>query len=114
VIVSMNIDMLMIEEQGKNTSNSESVSRMVDNICSQVDQLDAARRYMFMEWLLIHSHEVNRTGELRESLIAWLRSMPAESADWEYKLILTETKWWQDLDEPRLLKIMSECLGNKS
>lgn len=111
MIVSMNIDVLMIEEQGKNTSTPVSISRMVADICSQVDQLDAARRYMFTEWLLIHSHAVNRTGEPRESLIAWLRSMPTESADCEYKLILTETKWWRDLDEPRLLKIMSECLG---
>ena len=52
MIIAMNIDMLMIEEQEKNTSNSVSVSRMVDDICLQVDQLDAARRYMFMEWLL--------------------------------------------------------------
>lgn len=110
----MNIDMLMIEEQGKNTSISVSVSEMADVICLQVNQLDAARRYMFMEWLLIHSHAVNRTGELQESLLAWLRPMPAESADWEYKLMLTEIRWWRELEELRLMKIMLECLGKNS
>ena len=108
----MNITLLTTEEPSKNESLSLSVSEMVDHICSQVDQLDVSRRYMFMQWLLMHSRAVRRTGEIREQLTVWLGSMSAESAEWEYKLIMGETTWWRDLDEWRLERIMLECLGH--
>ena len=112
VMVVVNIDMLMIEEQRMSESVSLSVSEMAGNICSRVNRLDASRRYMFMRWLLAHSRAVHRAKELRESMTAWLGSMPAESANWEYKLIMGETRWWRDLDEPTLTRIMLECLGS--
>ena len=108
----MNITTLTTDEPSKNESLSLSVSQMVDHICSQVDQLDIPRRYMFMQWLLMHSRAVRRTGEIREQLTVWLGSMSAESAEWEYKLIMGETTWWRDLDEWRLERIMLECLGH--
>jgi hypothetical protein len=87
---------------------------MAEDICSQINQLDAARQYMFMEWLLIHSHDPNRDSELPDSLVTWLGPMACESVIWEYELIMTEIKWWRDLDHPRLLKLMLECLRNSS
>ena len=110
VMLLMNIELLTIDKQRMSESISLSVSEMVGNICSQVNQLDAARRYMFMGWLRIHSHTVHRAKELRESLTAWFGSMSTESADWEYNLIMGETRWWRDLDEPSLTRIMLECL----
>ena len=108
----MDIKMRLLVEQEMTESGSLSASEMADNICSQVGQLDASRRYMFMSWLFIHSRGIHRARELRESLTAWLGSMPAESAAWEYKLIMGETRWWRDLDEPNLTRMMLECLGN--
>ena len=113
IVVGMDIDMLMIEEQGKSTSASQTVSDMADDICSQVNKLDVSRHYLFIEWLLMHSHAVTREKELRENLTTWLGSMSAESVDWEYKLIVGEIRWWRDLDESRLVKIMLECLRSR-
>ena len=113
IVVAMNIEMLMMEEQRTDTSVARSVSEMTDDICSQVNQLDVSRQYLFMEWLLMHSHAVGRDKELRENLATWLGSMSAESVDWEYKLIVGEIRWWRDLDESRLVKIMLECLRNR-
>jgi hypothetical protein len=81
---------------------------MAANICLNIDQLDVPRRYMFMQWLEMHSHAVRNTGEIRENLTTWLTTMTIESAEWEYKLILSETHWWRDLDERRLARMMLE------
>ena len=108
----MNITMLTAEELSKDESLSLSVSQMVSHICSRVDQLDVSRRYMFMQWLMIHSRTVRSFREVRENLNVWLGSLPPESAEWEYKLIMGETTWWRELDERRLERIMLDCLGH--
>jgi hypothetical protein len=107
----MSINMLMTEEPSKDEILALTVSEMVDHICSQVDQLDVPRRYMFMQWLQMHSHAVRSSREIQANLTAWLGSMPAESAAWEYTLIVGETNWWRDLDERRLARLMLENLG---
>jgi hypothetical protein len=107
----MSINMLLTEEPSKDEFLALTVSEMVDHICSEVDQLDVPRRYMFMQWLHMHSLAVRGIGEIREGLTAWLGSMPVESAVWEYKLIVGETNWWRDLDERRLARLMLESLG---
>ena len=107
----MNIHMLVTEESSKDEAFSLSVSEMVDHICSQVNQLDDPRWYMFMQWLRMHSRAVHRARQLRENLTVWLGSMSAESAEWEYRLILGETRWWRDLEEPRLARIVLEGIG---
>ena len=110
-LAAMNMLMLVTAEPSKDEALSLSVAEMVDRICSQVDQLDVPRRYMFMQWLQMHSHGVRSSREIRANLTVWLESMPAESAAWECSLIIGETSWWRDLDERRLARIMLESLG---
>lgn len=110
----MNMDIVMIEEQRMSESISLSVSEMAGNIYSQLNLLDARCRYMFVKWLLAHSCAVYHSKEIRAGLIAWLGSIPAESAAWEYKLIMGEISWWQDLDEPTLTRMMLDCLRSNS
>ncbi len=107
----MNIRTLHIDNQQLLESLSLSAFEMAEEIACKVERLDALRRHMFMEWLRIHSHAIDHSGGLQESLTKWLGSMSAESADWEYELIMGETEWWRDLDEPRLAKIMLECVN---
>jgi hypothetical protein len=100
----LSIHMLMTEEQSQDEFLALTVPEMVD-------QLDVPRRYMFMQWLQMHSHAVWSSREIQENLTTWLGSMPAESVVWEYKLIVGEMNWWRDLDERRLARLMLENLG---
>lgn len=108
----MNLQGQVLTEEVMTESVSLSAAEMAANICSQTDQLDIPRRYMFMQWLLIHSRAIHSASEIRENLNVWLGSLPPESAEWEYKLIMGETTWWRELDERRLERIMLECLGH--
>lgn len=110
----MSINMLTTKEPEHSETDFMPASEMVDHICSQVNQLDDARRYMFMQWLRIHSHVVHHTRQLRENLNVWLGPMSTESTEWEYKLIMGEIRWWRDLEESRLARIMLEVIGQNS
>ena len=102
------------------------VDRLASYICFQAARLDEIRLQMFMTWLKSHSSAVRNSSSnhedqvnnqecgLKESLMLWFGMLPLSALIWEYRLILTEIRWWRELDEARLTKIALDCLENYS
>jgi hypothetical protein len=105
------------------------IDQMASYICFQAGRLDEFRLEMFLNWLKSHSSAVRNaecagvetedpctayTYILKDGLKLWFEALPLSGLLWEYRLILTEIRWWRNLDEPRLVKIMLECLGHNS
>ena len=106
------------------------IDTMVSYITSQAAKLDDLRLQLFLRWLKSHSSAVrngepnpvevqsenndNRRSCLEKSLKLWLKALPLSGLIWEYQLVLTEIRWWRDLDETRLTKIALDCLENYS
>ena len=98
------------------------VDRLASCICFQAARLDEIRLQMFMTWLKSHSSTVQNTlfnhadqvneqvCGLKKSLMLWFGMLPLSGLIWEYRLILTEIRWWRELDEARLIKIALDCL----
>ena len=96
---------VLVDDQ-KQIAGDGSNSDRVWNIFSQFKLLDGRRQFMFREWLFNHSCTLNRTQDIQSGLIAWLEAMPIENAQWEYRLILDEIRWWCDLDERALGRML--------
>jgi hypothetical protein len=105
------------------------IDQMAFYICLQAAKLDKLRLQMFMSWLRSHSSIVrntecarleteiqykDETGGLKDGLKLWFKGLSVSGLIWEYRLILTEIRWWRELDEVRLAKIVLECVGNNS
>lgn len=87
-------------------SNAD-IEQMVANITARLPGLDANRRIMLFRWLQAHHADAHIPEAcLAEYLNEWFRSLPAEGAHWEYRLILSEIAWWCDLDESALAEFM--------
>ena len=87
-------------------SNTD-IEKMVANIMARLRALDANRRSMLFRWLQAH-HAGAYIPEacLAEYLNEWFRSLPAEGAHLECRLILSEIAWWCNLDESALAEFM--------
>ena len=99
------------------------IEQMVSEIWAWVYQLDDPRLEMFLDWLTMHSAEMQRTfgnfldmdhvvlrgvvieGQFRLALKGWLQSIPVQGLLWEYKTVVAEIDWWRDLDPLRLKMI---------
>ena len=106
------------------------ISQLVSYIAFQAAKLDDLRLQMFLNWLASHSSAVRNGGpdpvkvpsqskedhrsHLEKSLAIWFNSLSLSGLIWEYRLVLTEIRWWRDLDETRLTKIALECLESYS
>ena len=82
------------------------VTEMVKEIQARCETLDPCRRYMFIEWLQAHNSRVKTAVSVCEGLESWFESMQSESRRWEYRLIMSEIDWWNNLDEQSLTRIM--------
>ena len=99
------------------------IEQKVSEIWAWVYQLDDPRLEMFLDWLTMHSVEMNRTfgnildmdhvvlrgvvieGQIRLALKCWLQSIPVQGLLWEYKTVIAEIDLWRDLDPLRLKMI---------
>lgn len=105
------------------------IDQMASYVCFQAGRLDEFRLEMFLHWLKSHSSAVRNAEwagveteaqctpsacRLKDILKFWFEALPLSGLIWEYRLILAEIRWWRNLDEPRLVKIMLECLGRNS
>ena len=82
------------------------VTEMVKEIQARYETLDPCRRHMFIEWLQAHNSRVKTAVNVCEGLESWFESMHCENSRWEYRLIMCEIDWWNNLDEQSLTKIM--------
>lgn len=82
------------------------VPEMVEEIQARYETLDPCRRYMFIEWLQAHNSRVKTAVSVYEGLESWFESMHCDNRRWEYRLIMCEIDWWNNLDEQSLTKIM--------
>jgi len=99
------------------------IDQMVTYISFQAARLDEFRLQMFLKWLKSHNSTVRNMGRvcfeiehpsednnscLQNSLKSWLESLPLSGLIWEYRLILTEIRWWRTLDDRSLDRILKE------
>lgn len=99
------------------------IDQMVMYISFQAARLDEFRLQMFLKWLKSHNSAVRNLGRIyletehpagdnnscmQNSLKSWFESLPLSGLIWEYRLILTEIRWWRTLDERSLDRILKE------
>lgn len=95
------------------------IEQMAIDILEQALRLEDARLRLFLKWLNAHNSTLDvEIATLRTAAEAfswtvqtWLTSLSAQGALWEYRLVLDEIGWWQDLDPERLTLLLKSEAG---
>ncbi len=92
------------------------IDQMVLDLTQQAARLDKVRLQSFLEYLQSHSSRVKAViadhdeglfnGPLRNGLQQWFASLSLPELLWEYRHLLAEIHWWQNVD-PRTLATTS-------
>jgi len=96
------------------------------DISGQAFQLDDLRLRMFLNWLTAHCSRMKASiqmnvarfprSEMKQqfqlALRTWFEPLPVQGILWEYRLILDEIAWWQDLGHDRLVLMTDERQGD--
>ena len=90
------------------------VGQMSTDIQDLALQLDDVRLGLFLNWLAAHNRKIKTNagmlreagGEFKPVVHAWLASLSVQGMLWEYRLIMDEIVWWQELAPHRLDKIL--------
>ncbi len=94
------------------------IEQMAKDILEQALRLEDVRLGLFLKWLQAHNGKLvadiaglRMAGQAFKSAVqTWLACLSAQGALWEYRLVLDEIGWWQDLDPERLdLLLKSEA-----
>ena len=88
-----------------------SVSQIAAYIITQVTSLESTRRKLFLDWLCAHSNQATKGSDLnriQDSLVDWFESLSEADVLREYYLVTGEVRWWRDLEEGALAKMLDE------
>lgn len=108
---------MTLQQSGVQTTTStetfpHDVIEVVEKIFQKFEQLDALRRYLFVEWLITHCHFVH--GEnIYHKLANWLSEMTAEDAKLQQDIISLEADWWANQTEETVQRLMTEHLSGR-
>ena len=101
--------------QRKTTAKAlKSVERMTYDLSDQAAQLDELRLCMFLDWLRCHCYRIpvqwvkQDRDEIQNYLNRWMGTFTPEGLHAEYRLIMTEIRWWRNADEKTLMRCMSK------
>jgi hypothetical protein len=72
------------------------------------------RRVFFLEWLFPHIAQIaagknDPPERLYTILVKWFASMPHENARHEYRTVVHEICWWEDLKVSTLKRMLSKA-----
>jgi hypothetical protein len=90
------------------------VERMTYDLSSQAAQLEEPRLCMFLDWLQCHCYSIpvqwaKQDGdEIQNYLNRWMGTFTPDGLHAEYRLIMTEIRWWKNADEKTLMRCMSK------
>lgn len=95
------------------------IEQMAHDILEQALRLEDVRLGLFLKWLQAHNGKLvadiaglRMTGQAFKSAVqTWLSNLSAQGALWEYRLVLDEIGWWQDLDPERLALLLKPEAG---
>jgi hypothetical protein len=73
------------------------------------------RRGFFLEWLFAHVAQIDTDRNdpperVHTTLVKWFVSMPYENARHEYRTVIHEICWWEDLKDSALKRMLSKAL----
>ncbi|MEP0805826.1 MAG: hypothetical protein HRF47_10065 [Chloroflexota bacterium] len=102
---------LNLQTTQKKTPSPDALAA-AEQIFQKFEQLDAARRYLFVEWLIAHCRFAH--GEnIYHGLTNWLSEMTAEDAKIQQDIILLEADWWANQTDATVRRLITEHLSDK-
>ena len=90
------------------------VKRLTYDLSDQAARLEEPRLCMFLDWLQCHCHWIpvqwvkQDRDEIQNYLNRWMGTFTPEGLHAEYRLIMTEIRWWRNADEKTMMRCISK------